>query len=287
MCRSAVAGLFVLTVLTVRTEMIFGEDHQPWVGRQVMVRSARSQPRVGGHVAAKPIVCVRTVKRANGSWLSVDDGWLRSKDVVPLEEAVAIFTTQIEHRPSTFDYLSRAAARCALGDYEGAAADCGSALQINPRLEAAYYHRAAAQAEQGRFEEAISDYNAALRINPRLVGAYVDRGAARSKLGDYAGSLRDANHALRLSPREPDAHYLRGLARLHLRQYGGALSDLNYVVRANPKKSAAYDARGTCKLELGRRDEAVKDFDKAIELDPSNVSANSHRESLRMAQAPK
>ncbi len=284
MRRSVLFRLLTLVLLAATAGNVQGEDQQEWVGRQVLARSARYRPRAGGRVAPKSSICVRTVKQVKGDWLAVGDGWLPRSEVVGVEEAVAWFTAQIERRPSAFDYVSRAAARCAGGDYEGAADDCGEALRINPRFDVAYYHRAAARAEQGRYEEAVHDYDAALRLNPRLVGAYVDRGAARLELGDYARSLGDVNQALRLSPREADAHYVRGVARFHLHQYRGAVSDLNYALRAKPARATAYDVRGACKQELGLLDDALKDFDKAVELDPTNVSAHSHRDRLRMAR---
>lgn len=285
MRRSVVLWLLPLVLLASPHWIVLGDDHQSLVGRDVMIRSARVRPRVNGRTALRSIVCLRTVKRVNGDWLSVDDGGLRYDQVVPIEEADAWFTAQIERRPSAFDYLSRAAARCAQGDYEDAASDCTEALRINPRLDAAYFHRAAARAVEGRFEEAIHDYDAALRLNPRLVGAYLDRGAARLKLGDYPASLADVNRALRLSPREAEAYYVRGMARFHLRQYRGAVADLNYALRANPGRAIAYDVRGACKAELGQLDGALRDFDKAIELDPFNANAVAHRDRLRTARA--
>jgi tetratricopeptide (TPR) repeat protein len=285
MRRLPLSCLLPLILMTASTRVVFGDDLGDWIGHDVMVKASRYRPRSGGRVAPRAIVCVRTAKQVKGDWLSVGDGWVRRSEVVPLEDAVGWFTAQIEKRPSAFDYVSRGAARCVQGDYEGAAEDCAAALRINPRLDYAYYHRAAALAKQERFEEAIGDYDAALRLNPRLVGAYVDRGAARLKLGDYRRSLVDVNNALRLSPREPDAHYVRGIARSHLQQYRGAVADLNVALRANPDRATAYDIRGACKEQLGQQDEAIKDYDKAIQLDPTNVSAHSHRDRLRMARA--
>lgn len=271
-------------VLLVAANTVLADAQPSWLGREVIVKSARVQPRSGGRATSSAVVCVRTVKRVKGDWLLVDDGWLRSADVVPVAEAAAWFTTEIERRPSAYDYVCRAAARCVTGDYEEAVADCASALQINPRFAAAYYHQAAARAKQGRFEDAIEAYAAALRFNPRLVGAYIDRAAARIKLGDYQGSLADANQALRLAPGDANAYYVRSVTRLHLRNYRGALADVNYVVRANPRRAAAYEIRGTCKEEIGQIDAALRDFEKAIQLDPSNTSAQSRRERLRLAR---
>lgn len=281
MWRPILAKLLPLLLLAASTEAVYGDD-QAWLGHDVLARSVRFQPRVGGRVSHRPIVCVRTVKRVNGDWLWVGDGWLRASEVVRIEEAVSWFTARIEQRPASFDYVSRAAARCATRDYQAAEADCATALRISPRYDAAYYYQAAARAAQGQFQEAIDAYNAALRLNPRLLGAYLDRGAARLKLGDDSGALADVNQALRLSPREPDAYYVRGVARFHLRDYRQAIADLNYVVRASPARAAAYDVRGACKQKLGQLDGALADFDKAIELEPANASACAHRDSLRL-----
>lgn len=285
MRRFFLFGLLSLFSTAAPAALAYGDEPQPWTGRQVLLRSARVHPRSSGHATARVIVCVRTVQRVKGDWLLVGDGWMRSSEVVPLDEAIGWFTAQIERRPSSFDYLSRAAAHGAQGNYEASLSDCDAALRINPRLYAAYYHRAAARAAQGQFTEAIRDYDAALRLDPRLAGAYVDRGAARLKLGDYAGSLADVNYALRLSPRESDAYYVRGVARFYLHQYRGAVSDLNYALRANPARVAAYDTRGLCKEKLGQFDDALKDFGKAVELDPANANARSHHERLRIARA--
>ncbi|MGH7134318.1 MAG: tetratricopeptide repeat protein [Pirellulales bacterium] len=285
MRRTVLFRLLSLCWLAAGPGIAYGDHRQAWVGSEVLPKFARVQPRVGGRVTSSSVVCVRTVKQVKGDWLSVGDGWLRSDEVVPLEEAAAWFTAQIERRPTAFDYLSRAAARCAQGDHEGAETDCASALRINPRLYSAYYQRAAARAKQGHFEDAIRDYDAALRLNPRLAGAYLDRGAARLKLGDYRGSLKDVNDSLRLAPREPDAFYVRGIARYHLQQYGTALSDLNFALRMNPGRATAYDDRGACQEKLGHADKALADYEKAIDLDPSSASASSHRDRLRIARA--
>lgn len=285
MRQSLWIGLLSLVMLMGTVNSARGSDQHTWVGRQVMAKSARSRPRIGDRPSSKTIICVRTVGRTKGNWLSVGDGWLRHDEVVAIDDAVAWFTAQIHERPSAFSYVSRAAARCAHGDYHGAEADCVAALRIQPHFDAAYYYRAAAQAARGRFAEAVGDYTAAIRLNPRLTGAYLDRGAARLKLSDYRGSLADVNTALRLAPRTPDAYYVRGVARFHLHQYQGALADLNVALRANPARAVAYDIRGACKQELGQVVEAMRDFDKALELDPDSVSARAHRDHLRMARA--
>jgi tetratricopeptide (TPR) repeat protein len=285
MRRPIFLGLLPFVLLIDPVHLVRGDDQPNWVGHQVMAKSSRSRPRVGGAASSKSIICVRTVGRIKSDWLWVGDGWLRQTEVVPLEDAVDWFTAQIKQQPSAFNFVSRAAAHCTQGDYEHAAADCTAALAINPRFDAAHYYRAAARAEQGRFTDAISDYTAAIRLNPRLAGAYLDRGAARLKSGDYRGSLADVNSALRLSPRTPDAYYVRGVARYHLHQYHAALADLNIALRSNPGRAVAYDIRGACREELGQVAEAIEDFDRAIELDPANVSAHSHRDKIRVARA--
>jgi tetratricopeptide (TPR) repeat protein len=279
--RRSVLFRLMLFVMLATANVAFGDGSQQLVGRDVLARSARFQPRAGRRVSSSSIICVRTVKHVKGDWLAVGDGWMRMSEVIPVQDAVEWFTAQIERRPTAFDYVSRAAARSASGDYEGAASDCAEALRISPRFYTAYYHRAAVRAEQGRFEEAVHDYDAALRLNPALSGAYLDRGAAKLELGNYPGSLADVNRALRLSPRNPDAYYVRGVARFHLHQYRGALGDLNYALRSKPDRAIAYDVRGECKQQLGLLDGARQDFAKAVELDPTNASASAHRANLR------
>lgn len=282
MWRPVLAKLLPLILLAAITKTANSAEQKPWLGRQVLSRSVRNQPRAGGRVSRRPIACIRTVQRVNGDALWVGDGWLRTNEVVPLEEAKSWFSARILLRPNAFDYVSRAAAYCAERDYEAALADCATALHISPKYDAAYYYRAAARAAQGQFKEAVDAYSSALRLNPRLLGAYLDRAAAQLELGDYSSALADIDHVLHFLPHESDAYYLRGVAQFHLGDYQHALDDLNYVVQTTPKRAAAYKLRGACYQELGEHDAAFADFEKADELE--GAAAIAQREDSRQTR---
>ena len=56
------------------------------------------------------------------------------------------------------------------------------------------------KAELGNLHESIEDYNKAIELNPKLENAYYGRGYAKHDLGNYQGAIEDYNKVIELKP---------------------------------------------------------------------------------------
>ena len=61
--------------------------------------------------------------------------------------------------------------------------------------------------------QAAAHYTKALELDPKLAAAYSNRALARLKLGDAGGAEADCGHALLLQPGNAKALLRRGAAR--------------------------------------------------------------------------
>ena len=132
-----------------------------------------------------------------------------------VDERLRFYTEAIRIKPDYAAALySRANARRAKGDLEGALRDYSEAIGFNPDYAEAFNNRGNARRAQGDLEGALSDYGEAIRLNSNDVAALNNRGAARHATGDLKGAMQDYAEAIRLDPNDPAAFFNRGNAHL-------------------------------------------------------------------------
>ena len=100
--------------------------------------------------------------------------------------------------------ISRCAVRAALGDLEGALADCNVVLGIQKNNPLALDDRGLVYLKLNELDAAISDYSAALAINPKIESSLYGRGLAEFRKGDQTASLRDIAAAKAIDPEVAD-----------------------------------------------------------------------------------
>lgn len=274
---SSVAALMAVLTLA---QFARGADKPSWVGRQVMIKRAEVRPQIGKQPTGDPLRAVFAVKQVQGEWLWVGEGWLRSGDVLPVEEAVAWFDRELQQRPTAFACLGRGVARGEHRDLDGAIADFTAALRIEPRSQRAYTDRAIAFGKKRQMEQALKDLNSAMALGPPSVKLIGTRGVVRWEMRDYRGALDDVNRALRMNPRDADAYSNRSAVHMKLGNLVEALADLEKAIRLEPHNAIFYANRGWVYSLLHRYDEALKDFDEAIRLDPNFVHVRINRGDL-------
>jgi regulator of sirC expression with transglutaminase-like and TPR domain len=99
-------------------------------------------------------------------------------------------------------------------DYERAAAEYREALDLDPRLPAAFYNRSNDQLRQGEYRGAIRRFSKSLRLYQTDVWALNNRGLAYMKLGKREKARRDLEGALRIDQGfEPARRNLRDLEK--------------------------------------------------------------------------
>lgn len=120
-----------------------------------------------------------------------------------LEQSVDLFSHAIEHGCDTVDaWMSRGAARMALGNHAMAKEDFTRVLEIDHKNERANYFRGIAAVALGEYEEGIADLTASLKQNNDRGIAHLLRGLAYAELGLESDALLDINSASAFSQAE-------------------------------------------------------------------------------------
>lgn len=191
-------------------------------------------------------------------------------------------------------YNNRGVIRRLKGDKEGAFADFGRAVALNPQYAEAYQGRANGRADKGDIEGAISDYNKSIELNPNHPAPYIDRGITYFQIGNLEKALSDFDKALERDPDAANTYISRAIVHGLKGDIEGAIADikrgvslnpastaekgkayfttpferLNQFLTRNPTNARAYELRGIFRVIQGKNSEAELDFRKSLELDP-------------------
>ncbi len=178
------------------------------------------------------------------------------------EKASEAFLKAISLHPTDpFYYMGLGLVRMCLDDLTGGLKSFSYALQLDDKLDLAYYYRSVCRKNAEEFTVALEDINAAigLRIRP---GQYMgERGRIKHLNGDLLGALIDLIRAVKWDYGYNYVNYLyRSQLFMELKEYDMALEDLGNVIRLNPEVSEAYLYKSECHMEMGNQDLADKEL---------------------------
>lgn len=196
----------------------------------------------------------------------------------------------------------------ASGNYGPAIEAYSSALQLDPRNDAAFMHRANSYFHAGRLDLALSDLNQSLAIQPDNSQAYELRSRVYRVLKDYPHAVEDLDQALK---RNPDAQLFleradldeeRGYLKNAIAVYGTALerqpgspgillkraavlkqlnevdraiTDCAAAIAAGPRLAEGYLCRADCYVRMGVFPAAIEDLNAALKLKPDSAEAGN------------
>ena len=145
------------------------------------------------------------------------------------------------------------------------------ALEMNPKLAAAYEKRGFLYYYQGKYDKVIQDYLAYLELAPEKAGAYRMLGLAYLKNGDYKPAIAHFTRAIEMEPRHPAGYAYRGEAYRLCGMDEEAIRDCTTAVelRGDERaKSEAYKTRARVYRKMGLIDLAIADTRAAWQTDP-------------------
>lgn len=160
------------------------------------------------------------------------------------------------------------------GYFEQGVADWTRYLQLAPNDAEAHCNRAEAYARLGRPDLALADLNWAIRLSPQLAVAWSTRGWIRSQRGEHKGAVADYTQALKLDPDDVDLYVSRATCFNEMGEYERAVADLDRVLRVYPEDPQLLGMRGAAKAAMGRIREGMADLSTAIERNPHDAGAN-------------
>ena len=201
------------------------------------------------------------------------NGWLRKADLVPLEDAVAFFTKQIEANPADLNaYNRRAAAWRAKGELDAALKDASEALRLSPSA-ALFNNRALIWQSKRDYDKALADYAQALALSPQYPLGLVNRATLWQVKKEYDKAIADATQAIQFQPNLPSAYRGRGVAWHAKKEYDKAIADFNRALELDPKSSQVHADRGNAWAAKKEHAKALDDFNESLRLEPINVAS--------------
>lgn len=155
---------------------------------------------------------------------------------------------------------------------------------------------------------ALEDFDKAIELDEKIEPAYFDRGEVKMELHDYIGAIADFKKAIELKPTDMEAHYLKAICNYHYgyediankemlhildmdstyanaryfvaerlyetQQYKEALIEFNKLFAVEESHADAYVFRGYTKLELGDKIGACADWKEAKKLGDQEAEHN-------------
>jgi tetratricopeptide (TPR) repeat protein len=179
---------------------------------------------------------------------------------------LAVFCLVSCHRSSPESYMKSGQQKLKQADYSGAIADFSKALNLNPKLAAAYGWRGVARTKTQDADQAIADFSEAIRLKPDYAGSYANLSVAWQLKGRHDEAIKDATEAIRLNPTDAEAFYNRGSSKGG--DYNSAISDLTEALKLRPNYAKAYGFRADSKRWLGDIAGANSDSNQAWQIDP-------------------
>ncbi|RLS39263.1 MAG: tetratricopeptide repeat protein [Planctomycetota bacterium] len=268
--------VFILTLMTLldnpaakSAPPINPETYSP--SRTVIVLSGNTQ--VYAHddpIGVVPPGTVLSFSKVHEQWLMVPryGGWVFADDVVPVENAVAYYTSIIEKTPTPAAYLHRGIAYFQLNNIEKAQADLEQSIQLGTKDGAAYINLGNVLQRRGLMQEALLNYSKGIEHSPDMALPYIERSSVLMEMQQYNDAAADLEKAISLDPKSPEAYNNRGVLLRLQSKYEDAIKDYTKAIELFGKYSSAYANRGFALRQLGRYEEAVADFNKALSHDP-------------------
>jgi tetratricopeptide (TPR) repeat protein len=145
------------------------------------------------------------------------------------------------------------------------------ALELNPKLAAAYEQRGLLYYFQEKYDKVIQDYQTYLDLAPEKAQAYRMLGLGYLKTGEYEPAIANFSRAIELEPQHPAGYAYRAEANLLRGKDEEAIRDATAAVKLRGDmraKSEAYKTRARAYRKLGLMDLAYADTRSAWESDP-------------------
>jgi Tetratricopeptide repeat len=271
------------------------EKQGPWIGKRVVQRYRNIEVEMDGNKGWASTILMGVVSETEKTRLRVRVGctglecWVRAEDVVPLTEAIAFFSREIQIRPrGLFGYYMRSGCLRELGMYRLALNDINIVISLSQNSSSSYNLRGRLWQEIQEYDNAIADLNYALKIaspDQYSVVLYA-RSDVLADMKEYDKSIADASESIQFDQTQAAPYASRGRAWAGKKDYAKALADFDKAIEVNPYFVDAYYWRGHTFSTMDQKDKAIADYKKAVHLDPSHAKAKHELHNLLFSLFP-
>jgi len=190
-----------------------------------------------------------------------------------LEAALKMASAAVEVAPRMgAAWIALGQARKAAGQIEDAEKAYEQAILLDGMNELARLGRGDLRLSTGRPEEAIVEFELALRRNPTLVPAHLGLGNALAVMSRFDQALAWYTKTLALRPRLPEAEFAAGFVLARLGRHKEAEIRYRRALVERPDFAAAWMNLGSLLREQGREVYAEAALLRSVELRPDLVA---------------
>jgi tetratricopeptide (TPR) repeat protein len=177
----------------------------------------------------------------------------------------------------------------ALGDLAAAQQHVNRAIDLNPKLPAAWATRARMERTAGQLREALADYHRALGYAPDDAGVLIEVAEVYRQLNQPQRALQTLQGlAETYTPGEepPQVLHLMGIAYVNLGRHDDAVETLGAaVLRGNPSPDLYYHL-AEAELLAGHPNEATAAAQQALALEPAHRPSRELLGRVEIARNP-
>ena len=162
------------------------------------------------------------------------------------------------------------------GDWEGASALYGSALEIDPNYAQAHVNLIVVYGQLARHDEVAEHYRRAVSLNPSIAEAHYNYGVSRHLAADYQEAVAAFRQALAINSQDANAHNNLANALEQSQQDAEAAKHYQLAVNHDPSHPQANYHLGRRLAERGRYREALPLLHKALERDNPGIPLQAY-----------
>jgi serine/threonine protein kinase/Flp pilus assembly protein TadD len=166
------------------------------------------------------------------------------------------------------------------GDLEGAAAEVGRAVRLQPQGLWPNFYQGLCAYRQGRYADAATAYSVCIGAAPEAANCFYNRALAFAALGRTEQALPDYDQALRLDPTLAIAALNRGLLHYRAQRYAAALADLERARELGADPAVVSFALALVDLARGKQTAALGNLRRALSHNPDQPHARKLHDRL-------
>jgi tetratricopeptide (TPR) repeat protein len=224
---------------------------------------------VGAAVAVPPALAAASAPAPPRSLPAAFERALSASREGRFGDALPLWDQVLELAPSdAAAWSNRGNVRLALGDAEGAIADQGQAMLLDPQSVDPHLNRGVAEESLARWEAADADYRWILERDPEDASALYNLGNVEGSRDDWAAARRCFEAAALARPGFALARSSAALAAFQLDDLEAAEGELRRLIRRYPLFADARAALTALLWQRGARGEAESHWAAASGLDP-------------------
>ena len=140
-------------------------------------------------------------------------------------------------------------------------------------LATTLYLRGKAYRSSRQFPPAVADYEAAVQVDPKLDPAFYELGATLNSMSQYAKAVGAFTQAINLKPNF--GHYYEGRCTAYswMSRYNEAIRDCEVALRSEPRNANLIAFLGRLYEEVGQKQRAIEMYKLALSINPGQQDA--------------